>query len=309
MTKRSAVLGPVALGVVLAGLALRATTIHSLGVQPFIYRVESVVNDLDSVEGLAPPGSRVELWVKQRNFREGDDTTGDPFSWCQWKNNGVPILVGVTTTGAKGVWRLTNLRSSGNTVMVLPAGPDGDACRGGIYTELLPTACQNGVCSDWASPRLHWLNVRKLSALTGAVTGSVSAAEQTAAAVADGPNDGTEPSDVVDVDQNGVDTTTAGYTPGQRVTWRCGAGGTVGCPSIAVHDASTVIAPDPEFPYLLGSIQGHRPGGSFIAAAAIPRGSPIGFAVNVKVRFRGRLDLNLGCDQKTPFDFLAPPLP
>src|SRR5207245_7629119 len=111
---------------------------------------------------------------------------------------------------------------------------------------------------------------------------SVSRAEQTAAAVADGPDDGPGlgPSDVVDVDENGTDTTTPGYTIGQRVTWRCGSGGTVACPSVTIHDGSTAISTDPEFPFVLGTIQGHRQGGPFISRAAIPRGTPIGFHVN-----------------------------
>src|SRR5205085_1602517 len=161
-----------------------------------------------------------------------------------------------------------------------------------VYTELLPRACDApGVnCTSGSAPTLHWLNVRKLTSIIATVTGAVSEAEQASAAVADGPDDGPEPSDVVDVDQNGIDTTAPGYVPGQRVSWRCGGAGTLGCPSITVHDSSTAISTDPEFPFVLGTIQGHRAGGSFIAAAAIARGTPIGFAVNVNVRFRGLLD-------------------
>jgi len=147
--------------------------------------------------------------------------------------------------------------------------------------------------------------VRKLRPAIGAVAGSLSRAEQAAAAVADGPDDGPAPSDVVDVDENGIDTTAPGYTVGQRVTWRCGSGGTAACPSVTVHDGSTAISTDPEFPFVLGTMQGHRTGGSFIAAAAIPRGSPIGFSVNVNVKFRGLLDVNLGCDRLRFFDFSA----
>ena len=73
-------------------LALRAVTVHSVGSAPLIYRVTTNNNDLDSVEGLAPPGALVELWYKQRNFREGTTAGADPFSWCAWKNNGSPDL-------------------------------------------------------------------------------------------------------------------------------------------------------------------------------------------------------------------------
>jgi hypothetical protein len=216
------------------------------------------------------------------------------------------VRIGVTRAGDDGVWRLVNLRSAGNTVMLFPAAPREDRCLGGLYTELLARACDApGVnCTAWETPEMHWMNVRKPTQITAVTAGSVSGAEQAAAAVADGPNDGPEPSDVVDVDENGIDTTAPGYAVGQQVTWRCGSGGTTGCPSIVVHDATTAVTPDPEFGLILGTIQAHRAGGSFIAAAAIPRGQPIGFHVHVDVRLRGRLDINLGCDQKSFFDFL-----
>jgi hypothetical protein len=250
----------------------------------------------------------VELWTRQRNFKEGDGGTTDPFGWCAWKNSGNAVRVGVTTADAQGIWRMKGLRTSGNTVMMFPAAPGGDRCLGGMYTQLLPRACDApGVnCTAWSEPTLHWLNVRKLTPIIAAVTGSIEGADQASAAVADGPDDGPEPTDVVDVDQNGIDTTAPGLVSGQRVTWRCGAGGTLACPSVTVHDASTAISTDPEYPFVLGTIQAHRPGGSFIAAAAVPRGTPIGFAVNVNVRFRGLLDVNLGCDERRFFDFSVP---
>ncbi len=307
MAKRSTIIGSVALAAVLAGLVLRATAVHSVNWAPLIYRAIANVNDLDAVEGVAPPGKVVELWVKQRNFKEGNQSD-DPFAWCGWKHNGTPILVGWTRADAGGVWKLANLRTQGNTVMIFPPAPGGDRCLGGIYTELLTRACDapGAGCTPWSAPTLHWLNVQKLSPIVAATAGSASGAEQASASVADGPNDGPEPSDVVDVDQNGIDTTAPGLTPGQQITWRCGQGGTSVCPSVTVHDSSTAIAADPEYPFVLGTIQAHRHGGSFIAAAAIQRGSPIGFAVDVNVRFRGRLDLNLGCDQHKFFDFSVP---
>ena len=305
MAKRSLWLGAVPIAAVLVALVLRAVTVHSVNAQPLIYRATASVNDLDMVEGLAPPGRVVELWARQRNFIEGSDDATDPFAWCGWKNKGKAIRLAVTQADTGGVWRLTDLRRSGNTVMIFPPGPGADRCRGGVYTELLPRVCDaEGVnCTSWKAPQLNWLNVRKTTPIVAVVTGSVDDAEQAAAAVADGPNDGPEPSDVVDVDENGVDTTAPGYSVGQRVTWRCGQGGTSVCPSITVHDASTAVQADPEYPFVLGTIQAHRAGGSFVAAAAINRGQPIGFAVNVNVRFRGRLDVNLGCDRPRFFDF------
>jgi hypothetical protein len=292
---------------VVTALAMRAVHVHSVGFAPEIYRVAAVNNDLDLVEGLAAPGSLVELWYTQRNFKEGASSGGDRFSWCGWKNGGEPVRLGVTWTNPQGVWRFANLRAQ-NTVMLFPGDPGGDSCHGGIMTQLLPRTCvtQGVGCSAWNPPTVRWLNVKKQASNIATAAGAIDDAHQAALAVADGPNDGPEPSSVYDVDQNGLDTTLPGFEPGQRVSWKCGAGGTAVCPSVAVHDATTVIEPDPEFPFILGSMQGHRPGGSVFAAAAINRAEPLGFTVNVSLRFRGLLDLNLGCDQRSFFDFQVP---
>lgn len=293
--------------VVLSGLTFRAVTVHSVGSAPLIYRVTTNNNDLDSVEGLAPPGRLVELWYKQRNFREGIDGGVDPFSWCAWKNNGVPIYLGSVWADATGKWRLANLRQS-TTVMLFPPAASHNTCQGGVLTQLLPRACDGAGwgCTAWTPPTLHWLNVKRQNPLVATAGGAVSGAETAAIAVADGPDDGPEQSSVYDVDSNGIDTRAPGLVWGQRVSWKCGTGGTAGCPSVTVHDGTTITTPDPEYPFLLGSLQGHAPGGSIFAAAAIGRGEPLGFTVNVNVKLRGRVDINLGCDRKKLFDFSVP---
>ncbi|MFN8545069.1 MAG: hypothetical protein U0807_12820 [Candidatus Binatia bacterium] len=305
-THRSLALGVAAVTVVTGALLGRAVTVQSVNPQPLIYRATVNNNDLDGVEGLAPPGKVVELWYRQRNFREGTVDGGpDPFSWCAWKHGGTPALIGTTRADAKGVFRMSNLRLTSTTVSLFPAGPKEDKCLGGVFTELLPRACDTpGVnCSLQAAPKLHWLNVRKTAPLVGATAGAVSLADQAAAAVADGPDTGSQFGDRQDVDQNAIDTTQPGFVPGQHVSWKCGAGGTAVCPTVAIHDASTITEADAEYPYLLGTIQAHRYGGSIFAAAAIPRGQDLGFTVNVNAKFRGRLDINLGCDAPLPFLF------
>jgi hypothetical protein len=290
---------------VFAALAGRSVTVHSVGAVPEIHRVRAVNNDLESVEGLAPPGSVVELWYRQRSFKEGAASGSDRFSWCGWKNDGAEVMLGAAVTGANGVWRMQGLRQ-GQTVMLFPGVAGGGSCAGGVYTELLPRVCDESGCTAWETPTVRWLNVTRHSGGIGTAAASIEDALWTSVAVADGPNDGPEPSSVFDVDENGIDTTKPGLTPGQLVTWKCGSGGTSVCPSIAIWDATTVLEPDPEFPFVLGTLQGHRPGGSVFAAAAIKRGSDLGFAVNVNVRFRGTLDVNLGCDQPRLFDFSVP---
>jgi hypothetical protein len=283
------------------GLALRAVAVHSVGAAPEVIRVTVANNDLDAVDGIAAPGEVVELWYRQRNFREGD---ASGFAWCGWKNDGDPVLLGQTTTGADGLWRLANL-SSVSSVMLFPGVASGTSCGGGVYTELLPRVCDAQGCTDWNTPEVHWLNVRQRNG-QGQVTGSIEHAVHTSIAVADGPNDGPEPSSVYDVDQDGIDTTLTGFEPGQRITWKCGSGGTAICPSVAIHDATTVVAPDPEFPFILGTLQGHGAGGSVFAAAAIDRHEDLGFAVNVNVRLKGDLSIGIGCDSGSFFDFLVP---
>src|SRR5207247_2366060 len=115
-------------GGVVVALVLRATPLHSVNEAPLIYRVVSNVNDLDAVEGLAPPGRVVELWFRQRNFKEGTDDASDPFAWCGWKNGGDAVRIGIATADAGGVWRLSDLRHTGTTVMLFPPAPGGDRC-------------------------------------------------------------------------------------------------------------------------------------------------------------------------------------
>jgi hypothetical protein len=303
---RSRILAVTSAVLVAAVLLGRAVTVHSVGSRPLIYRVLAAGNDLDTVEGAAVPGRLVELWYKQRNFIEGDAVAPEAFSWCAWKNQGTAVHLASAQANDAGVFRFVGLRAS-NTVNLFPASANEDGCKGGIMTQLLVRACDApGVnCTAFDPPTLHWLNVQRRSGVVGTASGSVSRAERAAIAVADGPNDGPEWSSVTDVDQNFLDTLRAGFTPGQRLTWKCGTGGTANCPSIVIHDATTITGPDPEFGYLLGTIQGHRPGGSIFAAAAVKRPEDtLGFQVNVNVRLRGGFDLNLGCDRAMPFDFL-----
>jgi hypothetical protein len=304
MSVRSTFVGTAAFLAVVGALLARAVTVHSVAYAPLIYRATVNNNDLSSVEGLAPPGSFVELWYRQRNFIEGNPSNpSDPFSWCPWKNKGTPVRIGWTWADNTGVFRLKNLEQA-TSVMLFPPKGAGGSCEGGIHTELLPRACDApGInCSAFSAPTLDWLNIVKGGG-TAQAAGAETGGEQAAIAIADGPDTGTQWGDMTDVDQNSIDTTQAGFVVGQHVSWRCGAGGTAVCPSIAVHDASTALSADAEYPFILATLQSHRHGGSFIAAAAAVRNQPLGFTVNVNVKFRGRLDVNLGCDRKQPFDF------
>src|SRR5215470_12917994 len=78
--------------VVLAGLVLRAVTVHSVGNAPLIYRVTTNNNDLDSVEGVAAPGRLVELWYRQRNFREGIEAAQPGQDPLVWRSEAITVL-------------------------------------------------------------------------------------------------------------------------------------------------------------------------------------------------------------------------
>src|SRR4029450_1082083 len=145
MSKRKSLVVFAAAAVMVAALTLRAVTVHSVGSAPLIYRVTTNNNDLDSVEGLAPPGRLVELWYKQRNFREGTEAGVAPFSWVRWKNNGAPIFLGSAWADASGKWRLANLRQA-TTVMLFPPAAGHNTWQGGVLTQVLPRACD---CAVW----------------------------------------------------------------------------------------------------------------------------------------------------------------
>jgi hypothetical protein len=308
MQRRRLVMGMVLAAGVITTILGHAVTAISIGGKPIVYRATVNNNDLEGVEGLGTPGRVVFLSVRQRNFKDGVVDGVDPFSWCAWKNNGAETPIAWAGVAGNGVFQFTNLRSRSTTVMVFPPSAGDDACYGGLYTEILLRECDGilgGNCTTSEVPTMRWLNVRKLPGGVGAAMARITDAYQAALSVADGPDDGPEFSDVLDVDQNGFDTTRGG-TIGRPIEWRCGAGGTAPCPAIAVHDGSTALETDPEYPFVLATLHGHRPGGSIIAAAARSRDNPLGFAVNVNVKFRGSLDVNLGCDRARFFDFSVP---
>jgi hypothetical protein len=308
MQRRRLVTGLILAVSVFTAIVGHAIDVFSVGAKPIIYRATANNNDLDGVEGLGTPGRFVQLWARQRNFKDGTPDGPDAFQWCGWKNNGNPTFVASTQVASNGVFRFTDLRSQTTTIMLFPPAAGDDVCRGGLYTELLLLECNTSVggnCTSSEVPTMQYLNVRQLPGSVGAAAGKISGADQAAIAVADGPDDGPEFSDTIDVDQNGFDTTTSGPV-GRPIEWRCGTGGTAPCPSIAIHDGSNATETDPEYPFVMATMQGHRHGGSIIATAARARNNPLGFTVNVNVKFRGSLDVNLGCDAASFFDFSIP---
>src|SRR5262249_46239184 len=76
----------------LAGFAaLPVTQVYTSGA-PWIQKLEVRNNDLTAVQGKGVPGTAMNVYYRQRNFKEGywdESVPGvDPFSWCNWLNGG-----------------------------------------------------------------------------------------------------------------------------------------------------------------------------------------------------------------------------
>src|SRR5689334_1828779 len=172
MQRRRLVTGVVFAVTMLTAPVGHAINVFSVGAKPIIYRSTVNNNDLDSVEGIGTPGRVVQVWARQRNFRDGTPDGPDVFQWCAWKNNGNPTYVGAATVTAHGVFRLTNLRHQ-TTIMLFPPSAGDDLCRGGLYTELLLIECDaNGAnCTSADVPTMHYLNVKQLPGAVAAAAG------------------------------------------------------------------------------------------------------------------------------------------
>jgi hypothetical protein len=256
---------------------------------PMIDRLQVNFNDLSALVGHGVPGTFLSVYYLQRNFKEGSPDGTDPFSWCAWKFGGGRILLGSTVVNSMGIWHLDNL-----DVMILPSIPDGTSCAGGLKTEFQI----DSLYGNNSAPTAHWLNLRRPTGNTGTVAGGIQGAYRVAAMVTDGPDDG-DTAFMRDVDEDGADLCSNGIGCGANVTWKC-SGGTFQCPQTTVYDASTIIQNDHEFPFVLGMIAGHKPGGSVVMAAELNRPA-LGPTFNVNLRIKGLDKLSL-CDTKKFFD-------
>ena len=131
--------------------------------RPLVYRVTINDNDLDSVEGLAPPGQPRRALVQAAELQRRHRPTAPITSrGARGRTTATPIYLGPCTPTPTGKWRIANLRSAGTSVMLFPPSASHDVCRGGLFTELLPRACDGPGwgCTAWTPPTMHWLNVQ-----------------------------------------------------------------------------------------------------------------------------------------------------
>jgi hypothetical protein len=207
-----------------------------------------VLTEVDGSHGV--PGDVVRVGYVQRNFNEGvPGAATDPFAWCAWKNGGNEITLGWATVNQFGDFALPNL-----STQVYPTNPT-DVCASGLMTQII-THSNFGPSTV---PVLHWLNIGKPANGIRTVAGSIQYATQVAAMVADGPKD-------VDGGENHADLSTDGIGAGRQVSWK-GNGGTFQSPTCNVVDETNIGSPTQEFPFIVGKLVGHAPGGSVLAIA------------------------------------------
>jgi hypothetical protein len=283
----------------LAGFAvLPVAQVYTSGA-PWIQKLEVRNNDLAAVQGKGVAGTAINIYYRQRNFKEGywdvSEPGVDPFSWCSWLNNGNAIYLGSAVVDAYGNWRLQGLDTQ-----IMPPLTGGNQCGSGLLTEFQLQSAY-GV----AVPDIKWLNVRKPGNQVATIAGAIEFANQVAAGVADGPNDVVDADHpwTIDRDDDGTDLCLTNLGCGARVSWKASAG-TFASPSIQMRDDSPLLGPrDQEFSYVTGMIQGHMPGGSVLAVAHVDRPNPAP-QVRVDLNIKGLEKLNI-CDSLGFFDFLT----
>jgi hypothetical protein len=260
---------------------------------PWIQKIELRDNDLAGLRGMGIPGTHIDIYYRQRNFRPG--VLVEPFGWCGWLNGGNALYLGSAQVSGTGTWQLQGLDTQ-----VLPGEAAGRTCATGVLTQI-ELRSQYG---DVSVPELHSLSIIGGETIGGGVqsrvSGSVQFADQVAAGVADGPNDvqDTIAPWTIDTDEEGTDLcVTAGC--GRSVFWGYASPEVFHLrpPIIAVRDDSPLVGPrDQEFGHVMGVIQGHKSGGSILAAGYVPRPAPVGPAFDVNMNLNGGGGGELGCD-------------
>lgn len=228
---------------------------------PSFDKVSIIGNDFVQLDGRGLPGTGFNVWAKQRNFKEGDGDGDpiDPFANCQWKNGGNPYWLGVAYVAGNGKWSLPI--DPGNQLQAFGSSVGGDVCAAGLRTDLF---------ADGGSPPvLHWLNVAKPTGQTASVRGAIEYADEVSAVIADGPDQGDNPSYANDKDEDWYNVCASGPC-GRRVSFK-GNGGTYPAPLSAVLDSTTIISTDHEFPWLLGGLAGYKSGGAMVAFSQVVR--------------------------------------
>jgi len=272
-------------------------------------------NDLDWVRGdCAKKNTTVELQVRQQHFYRKSSLPlglGGPFegtciNGCQW------ITIATTTSDpVTGHFQFQNLDQSQSVQLLSPLwsiiGLDG------VRTDLRARAWNPGT-SQWSAwtepPQLERFNVRwnGNEGQAAAVETTITGADKLQLTVADGPDDGDQPTIQLD-----VDTDTPNFWLGQQSgdptvlyhwTGTCSPP-LAWCPPewlVQLSPAITVDAPafgaHSEYPFVLGMATASRPGSMMIATTVQGPRDTADFSVDVDVDVTVDvvIDLNLGID-------------
>ena len=312
MSHRQKLLGIAARSVGALGLVLRAVTVHSVGARAADLPGHQQQQRSRQRRGARATGSTGRALVPAAELprRHGAAEPGqDPFSWCGWKNGGNPVQLGAVQADAYGQVAARAICVSATTVMLFPSAGRGTTCQGG-RTDAAPAA------------RLR----RPRRQLHGVDAAGTPLAQREAAESRHGHR-GRRRLGRRDGGDRRRRRTRRRSRAHQRLRRRLerhrhpAAGSQLGTArELEVrrgrdrgvserhrarrhhdHHTRSRVSLHPRH-----ASRATRPGGSIFAAAAIPRGEPLGFTVNVNAKLRASLDINLGCDQKKLFDFSVP---
>lgn len=272
-------------------------------------------NDLQEVRGdCAKKNTSVELQVRQQHFYRKSSLPlglGGPFEGacinnCQW------LTVGQTTSDpVTGHFTFSNLDQSQSVQLLasLPGVPGLD----GVRTDLRVRAWdpQSNRWSAWTDPPvLERFNVvwNGNEQQPAAVEATITGADKLHLTVADGPDDGDQPTIQLDVDtdtpnfwlgQQSGDPTVLYHWTGScspPIAWcppewlvQLAPSITVDAPALAAHS---------EYPFVLGFGTATRPGAMLIATTILGPRDTADFSVDVDVDVNVDvvIDLNLGID-------------
>jgi hypothetical protein len=265
-------------------------------------------NDLREVSGgCAAPGAKVELVAYQQHIKRQkvcppDCPAKDIWSYCINQCTWSPIA----TTRADSAGRFTFRNIDASYALQLIAGlPSQPGGLDGVYTglRLHGQDPRTGAWSaDFAEPSLEAFHLSWPGYEGGFayVETRVSGASQMHVTVADGPDDGDDPSIALDVDEDTPNYWLGSHLgkPVEYTKWGV-CDPSQGCPatwhvlqSPSVNVASPPLGRGGEFPWVLGMVTASRPGAMFIATSILgPRDIPdLSVQVNVDVD----VDLDFG---------------
>jgi hypothetical protein len=277
---------------------------------PVIKNATMKGNDLNEVRGgCAPPFAAIEIQVAQQHIRRepvcpphcpSENIYSFCINQCQW------VTIASGHADKDGNFILGNLDAS-QSVQLISSSPSSPNGLDGVYTAIRVRAWDPR-SREWTQftnpPFLEAFNLAwpEYEGGFAFVESRVSGAQKLLVTVADGPDDGEEPSIALDVDED---------TPNYWLSRSEHAYGTVeyqrygicdrsqGCPaSWLVQQSPTINVQSPplgrgsEFPFVLGMVSASKPGAMFIATSVLgPRGIPdIGLEANVNVK----IDLGIG---------------